>query len=423
MQELFNKIRKYNLWDLNSFNNGYIRTSYLNNIKEYIGNKLIKVFVGQRRVGKSYILRQIMAILVKDYGVNPKNIFYLNKEYLAYDKVSNANDLSEIIEYYKAELKVKGKIYIFIDEVQNIDNWESFVNSYSQDFTQEYEIFISGSNSKMLSGELSSLLSGRYIEFRILPFDLFEYADYNDMEINRETFISFINSSGLPELFNIASEEAKVNYVSALRNSVIIRDILYRFNIKDVVLLDELFAFISLNIGNLTSVSSIIKYYKSKNKKTNFDTISNYLGYLCDTYIISEVEKFNIKGKQLLGGERKYYLNDLGFKNYLFGVSPNDIGNILENFIYNQLLKANYVINVGVWNDNEIDFVATKNNRTVYIQVAYLLNEQKTIDREFGNLLKINDNHKKIVVSLDEIQFTNFKGIKHLLPWQLQKEL
>ena len=143
------------------------------------------------------------------------------------------------------------------------------------------------------------------------------------------------------------------------------------------------------------------------------------MGYLCDTYIISEVGKYNIKGKQMLGGERKYYLTDLGFKNYLFGIAPNDIGNMLENFIYNQLLHKNYFIKVGVWNDTEIDFVATKNNRTIYIQVSYLLNEQKTIDREFGNLLNINDNHEKIVVSLDQVQFTNYKGIKHLFPWQL----
>lgn len=420
MQELLNKISKYNLWDSKTFDSGFIRTHYLNNIKKYIGNKLIKVLVGQRRVGKSYLLRQIMASLVKDYNVNPKNIFYLNKEYLVYNSVLNANDLQEIIDFYKTELKVEGKIYIFIDEIQNIDKWESFVNSYSQDFTQEYEIFISGSNSKMLSGELSSLLSGRYIEFRIMPFDLVEYASFKNIEINRETFIAYINTSGLPELFNIENEDAKVNYVSALRNTIILRDILYRFNIKDVVLLDELFAFISLNIGNLTSVSSIIKYYKSKNKKTNFDTISNYLGYLRDTFIISEVGKYNIKGKQLLGGEKKYYLTDLGFKNYLFGITPNDIGNMLENFVFNVLLQKNYFIKVGVWNANEIDFVATKNNRTIYIQVAYLLNEQKTIDREFGNLLNINDNHEKIVVSLDQVQFTNYKGIKHMFPWQLE---
>ncbi len=419
MKALLKKIEKFNCWDDKIFDTGYERTNYLEKLINYLDNRLIKVLVGQRRVGKSYILRQIISFLRNTKKVNHKNIFYLNKEYLAFDAIKSASDLEDIFEFYKKELKVKGKIYIFIDEIQNINNWEKFVNSYSQDYTEEYEIFITGSNSNLLSGELSSLLSGRYIEFEIFSFDLSEYANFNKLELNKSTFLQYVKTSGLPEMFNFKQEEIQRNYIASLKNTIILRDIISRHSIKDVDLLENIFKFIMNNIGSLSSFSSIVKYFKSKQKKTNYETLSTYVGYLKSTFIIHEAERFNLRGKQILGAERKYYINDFAFKNYLLGFYPDDIGHYLENFVYLQLRRLEYMVTVGVLGDKEIDFVAQKADKTVYIQVAYLLIEHRTIEREFGNLLSISDNFDKFVVSLDDTRFSNYKGIKHLRPWEL----
>ncbi|MCK9413930.1 MAG: ATP-binding protein [Prolixibacteraceae bacterium] len=419
MQSIFDKIAVYNVWDGKSYNAGYERSEYLATITRYIGNKLIKVLVGQRRVGKSYVLRQIINYLTSVKGVNPQNIFYLNKEYTAFDDVKTSSDLEALFNYYRQQFSLTGKIYIFLDEVQNILNWETFANSYSQDFTAEYELFVTGSNSNMLSGELASMLSGRYVEFEIIPFSIFEFAGIKNLTVNKENFLKYMQSSGLPELFNFEEEELHRHYTEGLRNTIVLRDIVGRHNIKDLSLLEDIFKFLSVNIGNLTSFSSIVNYFKSKQKKTNYETISSYVGFLKDTFIIHQAERFNLRGKQLLGGECKYYLNDLSFKNYLMGNYPSDIGYNLENFVYMQLRRMGYKVMVGVFNDIEINFVLQKPDKTLYVQVCYLLNEKKTIEREFGNLLMIKDNHEKIVISLDDVKFSDYEGIRHIRPWEL----
>lgn len=420
MNQIFEKIRKYNIWDGQSLQIGYERNDYLEKITEYIDTRLVKVLVGQRRVGKSYILRQIISFLTEHKKVDPQNIFFINKEYTAFDDIKTATDLENLFSYYKEHYQVNGKIYIFLDEVQNIGNWESFVNSYSQDFTQEFELFITGSNSNLLSGELATLLSGRYIEFEILPFSFFEFTGIKNLPAKKESFLTYLQTGGLPEMFHFNSEELNRNYSESLKNTVILRDIVGRHKIKDLQLLEDLFKFLAVNIGNLTSISSIVDYFKSKQKKTNYETISTYIGYLKDTFIFHRAERYNLRGKQTLGGECKYYLNDLAFKNFLFGFYPSDIGYNLENYVFTQLKRMGYKVSVGILNNLEIDFVAQKSEKTIYVQVCYLLSSQKVIDREFGNLLIIKDNHEKFVVSLDDLEFSNYEGIKHLHPWELK---
>lgn len=419
MKTVFEKIRKYNTWEGLQYNLGFERSSYLEQIKGYIGNKLIKVIVGQRRTGKSYILRQIMNYLITKHAVDPKNIFYVNKEYTAFDDITTTQKLEELFEYYKSHFDIKGKIYIFLDEVQNILDWEKFVNSYSQDFASDYELFITGSNSNLLSGELATLLSGRYIEFGILPFSLVEFADYKNKEVNKELFVNYLKTGGLPELLNFDNEEIQRHYVEDLKNTIVLRDIVQRNQVKDLALLEDIFKFIIVNIGNPTSLSGIVRYFKSKQKKTNYETLSTYVGYLLDTYVVHEAGRYNIRGKQVLGGVRKYYLNDLAFKNFIFGYYPSDIGYNLENYVFLQLKRMGYKISVGVLVDKEIDFVAEKLGKTIYVQVAYLLNSPKTIEREFGNLLSIKDNHEKIVITMDDVKFSDYEGIKHIHPWEL----
>lgn len=346
MTELFKELRKYNYWDGQALKIGFERSGYLENITGFINNKLVKVLVGQRRVGKSYIMRQIINYLIKNRNVNPKNIFYLNKEYIVFDSIRTYSDLLNIYQHYEKVLEVTGKVFIFLDEVQNIDGWEKFVNSYSQDFTREYELFITGSNSNLLSGELATLLSGRYIEFQVYSFSLQEYAGFKKKEINKQLFLDYLQTGGLPEMFLLPDEDMKRNYMESLKNTIILRDIVKRQNINDVNLLEDIFKFMMANIGNLTSFSSIIRYFKSKQKKTNYETLSTYAGYLRDTFIVHEVSRYNLKGKQALGGERKYYLGDLAFKNHLLGFFPSDIGYNLENFVYMQLKRKGYEVDI-----------------------------------------------------------------------------
>ncbi len=417
--QVFEKIKRYNIWNGQSLQVGYKRNTYIEKIIKYLDTRLVKVLVGQRRVGKSYIIRQIINFLIDEKGVHRHNILFVNKEFTAFDDINTALDLENLFSYYKKKLKVKGKVYVFLDEVQNIKNWETFVNSYSQDFTQDVELFVTGSNSNLLSGELATLLSGRYIEFEILPFGFFEFVGIKNLPVRKDTFINYLQTGGLPELFHFDSEELNRNYSESLKNTVILRDIVGRHKIKDLQLLEDLFKFMAVNIGNLTSVSSIVNYFKSRNKKTNYETVSTYIGFLLDTFIFHRVERYNLRGKQTLGGEFKYYLNDLAFKNFLFGFNPSDIGYNLENYVYLQLKRMGYNVSVGILNNLEIDFVAQKAEKTIYVQVCYLLSSQKVIDREFGNLLLIKDNHEKFVISLDDIKFSNYEGIKHIHPWQL----
>jgi len=419
MENILNNIVKYGIELNKNINLGFKRNIYLSRILKYLDNRLVKVLVGQRRCGKSYILRQIINYLIDQKGINPKNIFYLNKEFIGFEGIKTSNDLNNVFLAYVKKFDLKNKVYIFLDEIQNISNWELFVNSYSQDFTTEIEIFITGSNSNLLSGELATYLSGRFIEFNIYPFSYSEYVELHKIKKNKTTYLEFLKTGGLPELINFYDYEVSRNYVESLKSTIILRDIISKNSIKDVELLESLFKFLITNIGNLTSLSNIVKYFKNFNKKTNYETLSSYTNYLLETFVIHAVERYDIRGKQTLTGVKKYYLNDLSFKNYLFGFKATDIGYNLENQIFNTLLQNDYKIYIGEFKNSEIDFVATKNSETLYLQVTYLLANQEVIDREFGNLEKINDNYPKYVVSLDDIKFSNQKGIIHYRPWEL----
>lgn len=418
MEEKFNSLAKYNFWNGNVPQQGFLRTEYLNSIRSYCHNKLVKVIVGQRRTGKSYILRQMANDLIAN-GVHPHNIFYLNKEYLDFDFVNHYSDLEQLIKYYQLTLKPQGKIYLFLDEIQNIAQWERLVNSYSQDFTKSYEIFISGSNSKMLSGELATLLSGRYVNFEIFPFSFKEYTGITKQDSNKESYINYMKSGGLPELFVLPNEETKRHYVASVKDTVLLRDVIQRHAIKDPRLLEEIFIYLVNNAANLLSINNITNYLKSKGRKTTYDTIANYIGYIEDTFLLHKAERFDIKGKDIIAGNVKYYCNDLAYKNYLYAGFGYGIGYQLENLIYLELRRLGYEVYVGVMPNKEVDFVITKADQKLYIQCAYLLIEEATIKREYASLDAINDNYTKIIVSLDDIVMPINNGIIHLQAWKL----
>ena len=236
-------LAKYNFWEGQFPELGYLREQYLDKIQHYLGNRLIKVIVGQRRVGKSYLLRQIIKQLVGK-GVNPVNFFYLNKEYTDFDFVAHYTDLESLITEYRQRFKPEGKIYLFLDEIQNIEGWERLVNAYSQTYTDDFELFISGSNSHFLSGELATLLSGRYVLFQVFSFNFHEFTSINHINASKESFLLFMQSGGLPELFHLRDEETKRNYLSAIKDTVLLRDIMQRYNLKDSRLLEDIFAFL-----------------------------------------------------------------------------------------------------------------------------------------------------------------------------------
>ena len=418
MVEIIDSIRKYNFWDNNPVDLGYTRTFYTNKIGQYLGNKLVKVLVGQRRAGKSYILRQIASGLLSA-GIKNENILYINKEYIELTSLHNAVELEQLYKAYKEVLNPTGKVYIFIDEIQYIEEWERFVNSHSQDFAEPCEVFISGSNSKLLSGELATLLSGRYIEFEVLPYSYTEYCEVTRQKKGSKSYKKFLQSGALPELFNLNDDEMKQNYISSIKDTVILRDIVSRYNIKDVRLLDDLFIYLVNTASNLISITNIINYFASRKRKTNYETLSSYIGYLENSFLIHRAERYNIKGKDIISGNSKYYINDLSYRNYLYTGYDYGIGYLLENAVYLSLRRAGYQVYVGTIKDTEVDFVAIKGDKKLYLQVSLSLNEEHTRDREYRSLKLIEDNYDKYVVSMDDYKIPSNEGIEHISAWDL----
>jgi len=421
VEENFNSIRKYNLWDERPPKPGLYRGDYTDKIFTYTGNRLVKVLIGQRRTGKSYILRQLSNKLI-DSGIDRKNILYINKEYTEFDFIVNYTDFHNFVQFYKKQLNVSGKVYLFIDEIQNITGWEHLVNSYSQDFTQEYEIFITGSNSSMLSGELATLLSGRYVEFEIFPFSYLEYLGILNKENTKQHFIEYMESGGLPELFNLQNDEIKRNYVSAIKDTVFLRDIIQRYSIKEPKLLEDIFVFLVNNASNLVSITNVVNYFKNLGRKTTYDTVCTYIGYMEDSFLVHKSERYDIRGKDTISGNAKYYINDLAYKNYLYTGFGYGIGYKLENLVYLNLKRAGFKVYTGVFRDREVDFVALKDDRVLYVQTTYLMIDKQTIEREYSPLESITDNYEKAVISLDDTQFPQKEGIKHVQVWNFNRD-
>ena len=428
MTENLKRIARYNPWGGNDIAEGFRRETYLRKISQYTGNKLIKVLTGQRRSGKSFILRQIAMDLIGS-GVKAENILYISKEFTAFNFLPTSAELDALIEEYREEFHPEGKTYIFIDEIQNIDKWETSVNSLSQDFTWPCEVFISGSNSKMLSGELASLLSGRYVEFEILPLSFQEWASAHSMEENRDSFEQYLNESGLPEMLHLGSDEVRRNYVSSLKDTILLRDIIARYNIRDAHTLEDLFTFSVNNATKMFTPNTIVKDYKGKGKSINYDTVNAYLSYIEQAFLIHRAERYSIQGKETIAGNCKYYINDLAFYNYLYRGFSYGYGYQLENLIYLELRRAGYDIYIGNIPSGrngatlEVDFVAIKGEERIYVQVAYEMMDEETVGREYGSLELIRDSYPKYVVTMDSRQLPVRNGIRHVQAWNFGRML
>jgi predicted AAA+ superfamily ATPase len=414
MSEYFKSLENCNFWHRKPVLVGVKRHELLKKIRGHLDNSLIKVFLGQRRAGKSYLMRQSIGQLIA-LKVNPKNIFYFNKEMIEFEGIKTHIELKKLIDEYIEKLKVKGKKYLFLDEIQDVQGWEKLVNSYSQNPSGAYEVFITGSNSTMLSSELSTYLSGRYVNFEVLPFSYSEYLEAMQLTPGKSSYLDYLQTGGLPALFLLKEPEVKSQYMHSLRDTILLKDIVQRYAIKDPQLLQNLFDFLMDNIGGLFSNKKIVDFISTHYGKTNHETLSNYLKYLENCFLIHGVQRYDVRGKAILTSGQKYYLNDMAFRNYLRPKFDLGLGKLLENAIYLHYRRLGYGIFVGKVNQAEVDFVLEKGAEKKYVQVSFTLNSEAVVKREYGALESIEDSYEKTVISLDDRSFGNRNGIRHQL--------
>lgn len=388
------------------------REIYMKRIRPFINTELIKVFTGIRRSGKSVMLELVKNELKKS-GVSDKNFLCINFEQFSNSELLDAKILHKrIVEFQKS---ADGKIYLFFDEIQEVDGWEKCINSCRVDF--DCDIYITGSNAKLLSGELATYLAGRYIEFVIYPFSFAEFLEMNrqkNSQIDKSAcFTAFLKTGGMPFLANFFGDDsAKNQYLMDIYNSVVLKDVVKRNNIRDVDTLERIISYAFSNIGHIFSATSLSKYFKSEKRNISHDTILNYLKFCTDAFLIYKISRYDLEGKKVLTVNEKYYCADHGLREAVFGKNTQNIDQILENIVCLELLRRNFKVFVGKKDESEIDFIAERNGVKIYVQVAYLLASEETVRREFSVYDSIKDNFPKYVVSMDEFDFSR-NGIIH----------
>ena len=385
------------------------RDLYLNRISSLIDKDIIKVIVGVRRCGKSYMFNLIIEELLKR-GINKENIVLINFESAKYRNVSNPRELDLLVSDLTKE--IDGKIYMFFDEIQNVDGWERSINSFRIDY--ECDIYLTGSNSKLLSGELATHLAGRYIEIKMYPFSFKEYLDYKEILPDKKAFADYLTYGGFPFLLSLENEMDKIEYLNDIFNSIFLKDIIERYNIRDVSLLTRIVDFILDNTGKIVSSKSISDYLRTKEKiKVSPKTIYNYLDYLSNAFLLYKVQREDLGGKKILSINEKYYCVDQGFNQVRIGRNQLNNKRIMENIVCFELLRRGYEVTIGCIGKYEIDFVCRKMGEKIYVQLTWELSHEDVIEREFRPLLLVKDNYPKYVISTDEFNMSKY-GIKHI---------
>lgn len=388
-------------------NNIQPRDQYMSRIEPFMRKSLIKVLTGQRRVGKSYLLFQLLAKIQRE---EPEaSIIYINREDFDFEFMKTAK---ELYEYVQSQRKEGVRNYIFIDEIQDIAEFEKALRSLLLDETND--IYITGSNANLLSGELATFLGGRYIEFKVYSLSYPEFLQFHVLEDSIDSYDKYSRYGGLPYLVNLELNDEMVNeYLKSIYSTIVFRDVVARYNLRNTAFLEKLIQFLSENIGNLFSAKNISDYLKSQHATISVNQIQSYVSHLANAFLIHRVERFDLVGKRIFEIGEKYYFENMGIRNIVIGYRVTDRGKMLENLVYNHLLFKGYRVNVGINGVQEIDFVCTKNSEKLYIQVALRLDSEKTMEREFGNLLKIGDNYPKIVITEDEFSGNTYEGIGH----------
>ena len=388
------------------------RELYMSRIRPFIGGELIKVVTGIRRSGKSVMLELVKQELLES-GVGAEHFISINFEDMRNAHLCNAQSLHE--EVLRLSSTIQGKVFLFFDEIQEVANWEKCINSLR--VALDCDIYITGSNAKLLSGELATYLGGRYVEFVIYPFSFSEFLELYlpifPQSAIQQCFQKYLVTGGMPYLSNLQyADEPSHQYLTDLFTSVMLKDIVKRNKVRDVDLLERILAFVTANVGTTFSATSLSKFLKSEHRTVAPETILNYIKYCCDAYLFYQVKRQDLQGKQLLATNEKYYIADHGIREAVFGGNMRDINLILENIVFMELLRRGYSVTVGKTGNKEVDFVCDKRGEKIYIQVAYLLASEETIHREFDVYDSIRDHYPKYVVSLDEFDMSR-NGIRH----------
>ncbi|HHN48808.1 MAG TPA: ATP-binding protein [Bacteroidales bacterium] len=384
------------------------RNLYLKRIEPHIRKNYIKVLTGLRRSGKSYLM---LNLVEKINATDPQaNIIYINKEHYEFDNIRDYHDLQAFFDN-KAKSGVNN--YFVVDEIQEIEEFQKCVrNVLSKNLA---DIYISGSNADLLSGELATLLSGRYVEIRVHPLSYVEFTEFFGLEYSDGTFNRYLKQGGLPGLLHVSGGEEPVNdYRKGILSTVLLKDIVARYNIRNISVLENLVRYLAGNIGSLVSAKNISDYLKSQRVAVSPNLVLDYLDHLCKAFFVNKVQRKEIAGKKIFEIGEKYYFEDTGLRNTVIAFRPGDIAGILENVVFNHLRIADYEVFVGKKDHKEVDFIAEKDGETIYVQVSYLLAGENVVERKFGNLASIPDNYKKFVVTMDKVTAPNtYKGIEH----------
>ena len=386
------------------------QTIYLNQIEPFIDKDIIKIITGIRRSGKSVLLQQIQTELVKR-GKKQANFIYMNFENLQYEALLDYRDLNQ--ELVKRIEQIDGKAYLFLDEIQKVASWEKTINSLRASY--DCDIYITGSNSQLLSGELATEIAGRYVEIKVYPFSFAEFLEAinSDRQNLDRDFATYMELGGMPFLTLIYSDQQACNtYLQDIYSSVVLKDIVDRHAIRNVDLLQRITSYLSSEIGYPVSATGIAKFLKNEHRTSSIDTILDYISYTCDAYLFTRVPRTHLQGKQNLKVNDKYYITDHGLRQTMLDSNQQNIDQILENIVFIELLRRGYKVSVGINDKKEIDFVAQKGNDKRYYQVTYILGSQTTIEREFGAYDGIADNYPKYVLSMDKFDMSR-NGIIH----------
>ena len=385
------------------------RPNYYSKVEKFLGKGILIVLTGQRRVGKSYVMRE----LVQRKQTEDANVIYIDKEKAAFDFIANYKDLVVYIDEQRVPQK---HTYILIDEVQEIEEFERGLRNYYD--SPEIDIIVTGSNSDTLSSDLATLLSGRYVEIFIQGLSYEEFLVFHQLEDNDETLRKYINYGGLPGLRPMGLDDPEVirQYLQGVYNTILVKDIVRRKKVRNVPFLENLIKYVGDNIGKPLSATNIQNYMTSNQNEVSKNLILKYLKATTEAFLVHNVTRYNLHGKKLLESNDKYYFGDVGLRNFIVGGRrANDIEKIVENLVYQHLIRLGYKVNVGQMYATEIDFVGTKGDNTIYVQASYLITEEPTFEREFGNLKKINDNYPKYVISMTPfLDSSKYEGIIHI---------
>lgn len=384
-----------------------LRPHYIERVRPFMGQNILKVFTGQRRVGKSYLLFQLMQLVAKEQEAH---IVYINKEDLAFSSLATAEDLHAYVLQNKSTI---GKSYVFIDEIQDIENFEAALRSLV--LHEDIDLYCTGSNANLLSGDIAGHLSGRYIEIVVYSLSYTEFLSFHQLPTGGASVEKYLKYGGLPYLRHLTlQDEVVFEYLKNIYATIVYRDIINRYAVRNVPFLEQLVLFLAGNTGSLFSAKKISDFLKSQRINMAPNQVQTYVQYLVQAFLIHKVVRYDMIGKRIFEIGDKYYFENLGIRNGIWGYRIDDRGKLLENAVYNHLLYKGYTVMVGKQDQNEIDFIAQKHGETHYFQVALTINDPKTLEREFGNLNKIPDNYPKTVITFDAFHGASFGGIQTL---------